>query len=141
MLSKKQKTLIINYLLSSLYNIGLSSKSIGHLLRALHFSIPLVCMFFILQNNWYLNIVGMIIVLGSILAFILFQGCFMTKIESILLDDGFTVVDPMLEFLGFEITYDSRYYITVVMGGLYALIFIAIVCAKFLLKDVLISFE
>jgi hypothetical protein len=139
MLSKTQKTTIINYLLSSLYNTGLSPQSIGHLLRAFHFSIPFVCIFFILQNNWNLNIISIFIVLGSVLAFILFQGCFMTKMESMLLEDGFTVVDPMLEILGFEITYESRYYITVVMGGLYALIFIAIVCTKFLLKDVLMS--
>lgn len=141
MLSKKIKNNIINYLLSSLYNTGLSSQSIGHLLRALHFSIPFVCMFFILQNSLYLNIISIIFVLGSILAFILFQGCFMTKMETMLLKDGFTVVDPMLEILGFEITYDSRYYITVVMGGLYSLIFIAIVCVNFFLKDVLMSFD
>lgn len=131
MLSSNRKNAIMNYLLSSLYSTELSKQSIGHILRAIHFSIPFLCIFLILVGNHYLTIISISIVFLSIIAFISFKGCFMTKLESILLEDSFTVVDPMLEFCGFNITYLTRYYITIAMSSLYIIFFCLVLFAKY----------
>lgn len=131
MLTKLQKRAILDYLLRSLYSTGMSSQSIGHLLRAFHFCIPFICMYLLIFGSYNLAIIGVIIILISIIAFILFKGCFMTKLETILLRDKFTVVDPMIEIIGFDVSYQSRYYTTITIGSTFCVLFCLVFMMKF----------
>lgn len=123
MLSKQLKSRIFDYLIRSLYTTGLSSQSLGHLLRAFHISMPFICFLCLLNGNYTVTLGCILFIISSVLAFIVFNGCFLTRLEYMLLQDTFTVVDPMLEFFGLPITKEGRYYITWIMGGLYSVLY------------------
>lgn len=102
------------------FNQGkLSKKSIGELIRASHFSAPFsMIIMFMFCSKFVCNMLFGYIILISI-AFLIFDGCFITFIEQKYCEDDFTIVDPCLELSNIEKTNKNRFLISIPMGVLF----------------------
>lgn len=94
---------------SILRKSGLSDQIICFILRILHFGISVITGLILLfgSKKWFFIIV--ILNLFVFLLYFLFGGCILSKIEHRFTDDDFTVIDPLLILLNFELTNDNRY--------------------------------
>jgi hypothetical protein len=88
---------------------GFTDKFICTILRFLHFSISIFSGFILLfgSKKWFLRIVVINIIV--FVMFFLFHGCLLSKLEHRFTNDEFTVIDPLLMFLGIELTNENRY--------------------------------
>lgn len=136
MISKIKKENLVNTIIYFLKKSNMKAKSIAHLIRAIHFGLPFICFFLLLTGKFYLAMIGVAIIVKSVFAFFILEGCYMSMIENKLLGDTFTVVDPMLEFLHFDVTRKSRYYITIVMSNFYMIIYGLIFYIMYLSNDI-----
>lgn len=136
MISKIKKENLVNTIIYFLKKSNMKAQSIGHLIRAIHFGLPFICFFLLLTGKFYLAMIGVAIIVKSVFAFFILEGCYMSMIENKLLGDTFTVVDPMLEFLHFDVTRKSRYYITIVMSNFYMIIYGLIFYIMYLSNDI-----
>jgi hypothetical protein len=126
--TKKKGKDYINYLIdtiNSFNNNRLSKKSIGEIIRAIHFTTPInIIILLCISPRYICNLIMLYILLISIL-FITFDGCFLTIIEQYYCEDTFTIIDPSLELLNIEKTNKNRFLVSIPIAILYiAIIFI-----------------
>lgn len=102
------KKIIFENLYNIFDKIPIPNYILGQILRIIHFlKLQISLAIFI----WGSKIACIIVIIFHCLiaiSFNLFKGCIFTKLEMKLCQDKFTVVDPCMEFLGHEITYDNR---------------------------------
>ena len=111
-LSYEQKQTCLNVLEYCLCSSRISPKSNGQLIRAYHLTAPLmIVILFILAPRFICNLCFAIIVLIGI-AYVLFDGCILSRLENRLCQDNFNMFDPFLEFLNMDTTNKNRFYIS-----------------------------
>ena len=114
------------------FNNGkLSKKSIGELIRASHFSTPfsILVMLMVCRKSVCILLLGYILFIS--IAFLVFDGCFITYIEQKYCEDDFTIIDPCLELSNMEKTNWNRFLISIPIGMTFTIISIFIYCFRF----------
>ena len=113
---------------------NLSKLSIGHLIRTFHYLMPFLAIFFALFGPKYLVIFSVIFLIIVYSFFIIFNGCILSSLESVLIGDGFYITDPALEICRMEINNKNRFKISYIVGPIYLFIFFLIICLRFFYK-------
>jgi len=100
---------IVTFSEKVLRKTGFTDKFICTVLRFLHFSISIFSGFILLfgSKKWFIIIVIINIIVFTM--FFIFHGCLLSKLEHCFTNDEFTVIDPLLMFIGIEITNENRY--------------------------------
>ena len=102
------------------FNKGkLSKKSIGELVRASHFSTPFSMIILLLFSPKILCQFLLFYLILLSLSFLIFDGCFLTRIEQNYCKDDFSIIDPCLEIHGMEKTNKNRFLISIPIGIVY----------------------
>lgn len=89
--------------------VSMSKNSIGITLRSIHIAGPFVLLLLLMVSKYRLmcTIIIFIFVLIPSL-FILLDGCLLSSLENRYLNDGFNVIDPLLEMKHMEINKKNR---------------------------------
>jgi hypothetical protein len=120
--------------LNAFNNGRLSKKSIGEMIRAIHFTAPInIIVLLCILPNYICNLI-MIYMLFVLIFFIIFDGCFLTIIEQYYCEDTFTIIDPPLELLQINKTNKNRFYISIPIAILYLTITLIIYDYRFILQ-------
>jgi hypothetical protein len=126
--TKKMGKEYINNFINALdtFNNGkLSKKSIGEMIRAIHFTAPInIIVLLCILPKYVCNII-MLYMLFVLISFIIFDGCFLTIIEQYYCEDTFTIIDPQLELLQIDKTNRNRFLVSIPVAVVYlSIIFI-----------------
>ena len=119
MLSKQNSRKFIDFLENIILKIPVSKNTLGQLIRSIHYSLPLWFYFTILFCPHGIVIMSIIIIAVVIILFVLFNGCFITRLEHRFLKDKHTTLDFPLEILGLEKNNDNSIKITYVIFFIY----------------------
>lgn len=113
LISKENKKQFYNWAVKLLKKINIEDKSLGFVIKAIHFNIPAFLMLFMIYGSKTLNILIITYLLSILALFYLFDGCFLTKIEKKIDGDDLTIIDPLLEFCGIDKTHEKRFKISI----------------------------
>jgi len=118
------------------FNNGrLSKKSIGEIIRAIHFTTPInIIGLMCISPQYICNLLIIYLVFISIF-FIIFDGCFLTIVEQYYCEDTFTIIDPSLELMNIEKTNKNRYLISIPMAIIYLSILFIIYDYRFIAQS------
>ena len=119
--------------IDTLNNNRLSKKSIGEIIRAIHFATPINIIVLLCVSPQYICNLIMIYILFVSVLFIIFDGCFLTIIEQYYCEDTFTIIDPLLELLNIEKTNKNRFFVSIPMAIIYIIIIFIIYCYRFII--------
>lgn len=122
---------VINFLYNYIDTSNISNKSYGHIIRSVHFSIPIIFLIIISIATYRTCIIIFYLLFITAILFYLFNGCFITMLELKLLKDNFTIIDPFIEYFNFKLTNDSRLIMTLYIMTLYWYIFLFIIYMRF----------
>lgn len=122
---------VINFLYNYIDTSNISNKSYGHIIRSVHFSIPIIFLIIISIATYRTCIIIFYLLFIMAILFYLFNGCFLTMLELKLLKDNFTITDPFIEYFNFKLTNDSRLIMTLYIMTLYWYIFLFIIYMRF----------
>lgn len=115
-------------------NTGLSEKSVAHIIRTLHFTLPFFLLFFISYGPNILVLFSIFFLTIIYSGFIILQGCLLSSIEAFIFKDDFFITDPALELCRMELTTKNRYKISYIVGGLYLILICFIIYLRFYKK-------
>jgi hypothetical protein len=130
------KSIYKNWLTTSLHEYieksKLSAKSIGILIRSHHLAAPsnIIILLIFASKPICTFLVGFLCF--ALLLFYLLDGCFLSKMEEEICKDNFTIMDPMLELLSWEINKENRISISYLVGIPYLICVMAIYYLRFL---------
>ena len=117
--------------LDTFNNGKLSKKSIGEMIRAIHFTAPInIIVLLCILPNYVCNII-MLYMLFVLISFIIFDGCFLTIIEQYYCEDTFTIIDPQLELLQIDKTNRNRFLVSIPVAIVYLIIIFIIYTYRF----------
>ena len=132
--TKKMGKEYINNFINALdtFNNGkLSKKSIGEMIRAIHFTAPInIIVLLCILPKYVCNII-MLYMLFVLISFIIFDGCFLTIIEQYYCEDTFTIIDPQLELLQIDKTNRNRFLVSIPVAVVYLIIIFIIYSYRF----------
>lgn len=119
------------------FNNGmLSKKSIGEIIRAVHFSAPINIIVLLCISPKYICDLIMIYMLCVSISFIIFDGCFITIIEQYYCEDNFTIIDPIIELSELTKTNKNRFNISIHIAIIYITITIIIYNYRFIFQNI-----
>jgi hypothetical protein len=132
-ISKEKRKEMLNNLEYKCNNSKIfTPKTLGILIRCIHINLPIYIIIAVsLASKFYATIAA----IGLFLAyffFILFNGCFLSALEKRLCRDTFTIADPVLEIMGYDVNNDNRYICTYIVMGLNGLLFSYIYYNRFI---------
>lgn len=113
LISKENKKKFYNWAVKLLKKLNIEDKSLGFVIKAIHFNIPAFLMLFMVYGSKILNILIIIYLLSILSLFYLFDGCFLTKIEKEIDGEDLTIIDPLLEFCNINKTHENRFKISI----------------------------
>lgn len=115
-----------------LYKTPLSKNSLGVVLRGIHITGPFVLLMLlsVCKFKTLCNIILIILFLIPML-FIVLDGCLLTSLEKRIINDDFTVIDPLLEIYGKSKTRINRIKMNYFVCFLYLFIGIIIYTYRF----------
>jgi len=87
---------------------NLSKKSIGVVLRSLHFAIPIIITILFMVGP--INVFKFVFIFNIIvfILFFIFDGCILSRLEQKITGEDFTVIDPFLELINVDVTNENR---------------------------------
>jgi hypothetical protein len=113
---------------------NISKKSISHIIRVFHFSIPFYLIFLIAYGPKILVIFSIFFLIIIYSGFLILKGCLLSSIEAKMFNDNFFITDPALELCRMELTTKNRFKISYIVGSIYLLIVILIIYLRFFRK-------
>ena len=117
--------------LDTFNNGRLSKKSIGEMIRAIHFTAPInIIVLLCILPKYACNIIILYMLL-VLISFIIFDGCFLTIIEQYYCEDTFTIIDPQLELLQIDKTNRNRFLVSIPVAVVYLTIIFIIYGYRF----------
>jgi hypothetical protein len=117
--------------LDTFNNGRLSKKSIGEMIRAIHFTAPInIIVLLCILPKYACNIIILYMLL-VLISFIIFDGCFLTIIEQYYCEDTFTIIDPQLELLQIDKTNRNRFLVSIPVAIVYLTIIFIIYGYRF----------
>jgi hypothetical protein len=91
----------------------------GLVIRTIHLLIPFLALSAVIHGLHVAALTQIVLAYMALLAFILFDGCILSMIEHELCDDGILVIDPFLEFAGYDPNGQNRKSGTLYGYGIY----------------------
>ena len=131
MISKEHKKDFYNWAIKLLKKSNIENKTLGFLIKAIHFNIPAFVMLFMVYGSKVLDILIIIYLLIVLFLFYLFNGCFLTKIEKKIDGEDLTIIDPLLEFFNINKTHENRFKISIYIFFSYFSVIIFIFYLRF----------
>jgi hypothetical protein len=110
----------------------LSQRSIGILMRSFHISTPPFLFMIMLFAPHILCCMALLFLFVVIITFYLFGGCWLSMLEKDICEDDFTIADPNLELLKWEINNYNRFYISNVIGLAFLISILLVYYVRFL---------
>ena len=120
--TKKMGKDYINHFINTIdtfNNDRLSKKSIGEMIRAIHFVAPINIIVLLCISPKYICNLLILYILFALTSFIIFDGCFLTIIEQYYCEDNFTIIDPSLELMNIKKTNKNRFLISIPIATIY----------------------
>jgi len=119
------------------FNNGkLSKKSIGEMIRAIHFATPINIIVLLCISPQYICNLIMLYILFVLTSFTIFDGCFLTIIEQYYCEDNFTIIDPSMELLNIEKTNRNRFLVSIPIAFIYIAITFIIYDYRFIFQNI-----
>lgn len=107
--ARENRHYIVSIMEKYLKKTSISSDSWVSIIRSIHMTGPFVLLLIILISQYeMLSHISLLILFIIPILFILLDGCILTSLEKKLKDDGFTVIDPLLQLMGTEINVKNR---------------------------------
>ena len=100
--------ILLNNIVTLIKKSNLSSKSVGFLIRVVHFTIPVITVIIMLIGTKTLFLYVFTLNIIIYILFALCDGCILSKLEYKLTNDDYTVIDPFLEIFKIETTNKNR---------------------------------
>ena len=122
---------LVDYLEAMVQASGLSNSSAGFLIRSLHFFSPLLLLYSVIFHHRYIAYFDIFASFMAVGLFILFGGCFISKLEQRLCGDDLIITDPFIELCGDEINGETRMYYTMFIMSSFTCVFITAVILRF----------
>lgn len=114
----------------------ISKNNIGIGLRSVHITGPFVLLLLLIVSKYRLLCDTVVFILFLIpTLFILFDGCILSSLENRFINDGFNVIDPVLEMTSMEINKENRLKMNYVMCFNYLIIGIMIYAYRLYFTD------
>jgi hypothetical protein len=135
--SKEYRTQVVSWVVIQLKKIGLSEKTIGFFMRAFHVNVPIYFFIIMIYGSFIMNVALLIFLLCALVSFIAFDGCILSRIENELDNEDITVVDPLLEIVGYEKTHKNRIQLSYVIAGLYLMSAGVLFWYRFYMPDIM----
>jgi hypothetical protein len=110
------------------------NKTLGIIIRSMHLNAPINMLIVASFAPKLLVIFNTIVLSISATLFVLFNGCFLSKIEYYLCKDSFTIVDPFLIAMDFDVNNINRNIITYYGLTFYVYIYLSILYFRFIHK-------
>jgi hypothetical protein len=129
----------INYFINTIdtfNNKKLSKKSIGEIIRAIHFTAPINIIVLLCISPKYICNLILLYILCVLIAFIIFDGCFITIIEQYYCQDNFTIIDPIIELSDLHKTNKNRFNVSIPIAIIYIIIILIIYDYRFIFQNI-----
>ena len=110
---------------------NISKKNIGNYIRAIHLTLPSIITIAICFSPFIYAIFSFILLLLIFSAFVYYNGCLLSYLETHLCNDDFNMVDIFLELDNLKITYKNRFYLTLYVAIYSVLFFILVLLTRF----------
>ena len=122
---------LVKSIINKARNFGISDNALGSTIRAIHYSLPVICFMVILVGSYNKSLAVFIYLLIALVAFLYFDGCFLSIIEYKLSNMDMNMVDPFLLVTGYERTNKNRYDCSLILAAIYLLILSIIFYIRF----------
>lgn len=112
--------------------VSMSKNSIGITLRSIHIAGPFILLLILMVSKYQLMcsiIIFIFVFIPSL--FILLDGCLLSSLENRYLNDGFNVIDPLLEMKHMKINKKNRMKMNYFMCFIYLIMSILIYAYRF----------
>ena len=131
---KDLKKPVTNYLVEQADKFPVNNKVLGNYLRAFHLAAPVNMMLLALYIPKNLFIILYILLCGAFFCFVMWDGCFITRVEKILIGDNITFIDPCLEIISMPLTSKNRMNASVLAAFSYMITLSFIFIFRFVLN-------
>jgi hypothetical protein len=131
---KNKKYIVASNFKSFCDKCKVSNYTIGMYIRGWHIMTPIytiILMFYVSKLFYHILIFNLLFVF---FAFIYFNGCVLTVLETKLCGDTFTFIDPILEYNNIELNSKNRYNVSFIVANLYLLVTFIIYFYRFKMK-------
>jgi hypothetical protein len=130
--SRDYRKSVISWQLENLRKIGLSDKTIGFFVRAMHVHTPIYIILYLMYiGDAWGSILVIVALFFGFAYFIMFDGCVLSKLEQTLDSEDITIVDPFLEMARFEKSNTNRMRLSLGIGSCYVVFCMLIVYHRF----------
>lgn len=131
---KSLKKPVTDYLVEQADKFPVNNKILGNYLRAFHLAAPVNMMLLALFIPKNLFIILYILLCCAFFCFVIWDGCFITRVEKILIGDNITFIDPCLEIINIPLTTKNRMNASVLTAFLYMITLSLIYIFRFVLN-------
>lgn len=100
--------LVLDTCESCLRKTGFNDSQICWALQTFHFIFPNIAAFFIFFGSKRAFKVAVLINIIIFILFVSLNGCILTRLERRFTESDYTILDPVLDFLGWEKTHENR---------------------------------
>jgi hypothetical protein len=119
---KTIRKMLVNDCINNLRKSGLPDKTLGFLLKSLHFHTPWYHMIYFMVLPKPFALLALIPLLMAFVLFMYLDGCFLTIVEYKLCQNDLNIIDPYILLGGDEITPTTRYWYTMAIAIIYFII-------------------
>ena len=116
---RRFRNLVVDYNLVNLRSLGMPDDMLGFLVKSIHFHTPYYFLLMFLLLPYKVAPYVMIPLVGCLMAFFYFDGCFLTIIEYRLTSHDMNIIDPYIYALGSVPTPKRRFYYTLGVTSVY----------------------
>jgi hypothetical protein len=131
---KNLRDMLVDYLENMVKLSGLSNKSAGFIIRAAHFFSPLGLIYSVIFHHRYIAYISIVASFLACSLFVLFGGCFLSKLEQRLCGDDLIITDPFIELLGDEVNTKNRITYTIFIMSIFVCIYVCALFMRFFVK-------
>lgn len=128
---KELKASIVDWNISILRRLKMSDKTIGYVIRSGHAMLPIYTTAVLFFGNQIYALMILMMLIMAFISFWIFNGCIITSIEYKLDNLDVTLMDPVVEILGMEVTPQSRMNVARYASLLYMIFYITIYFIRF----------
>lgn len=116
---KELRGKLVTSIINKARKLGISDNALGYSIRAIHYLSPVLCFMIILVGSYNKSVAVFIYLLIALIAFLYFDGCFLSIIEYKLSNMDMNMVDPFLLVTGYERINKNRYNCSLILATIY----------------------
>ena len=128
---KEFKNQLLDWNVALLRKSNMSDKTLGYIIRSIHATLPFITTSVMVFGPQIYALMTIIMLCVAYLLFWLFNGCILHSIEYRLDNIDITLMDPITEILGMELTNGNRLFIAQLVASLYLISIIILYWIRF----------